>query len=1442
MMNEVSVSFLHRLVMYVQSLFSSLASIIFTFLGIACFVFFVFLLITLFRMKKKAAPKVDIKPPKPGGAAANIIQEDPELRLKLPPIGGWLSAFLSKKGIFRVSSLSMSFLHALDYLRESVGEGDYRYRLPWFLLVGTEGSGKTSLIQQSERLFPPDQPLFTHSSLRPSCSWWFLRSAVVLDIRGDLFLKADSSPIDGRIWRSLLVLLSRYRAAKPINGVILTIPVTELYGRDKFSLDRIHERAQEVFYQLTTAQQSLGLKIPIYIMVTKCDNIPGFKQFCSAIPIQNRSNILGWSNPYTLNITYTKQWVDEGFAELHGQLQQLRLEILAEYHQSPLRDGNFVFPKELLELKEPLGVYIDTIFKADRYQESFIFRGFYFCGDGGGANIGDLPLFSQIDLSKPNVQDVVLKPFSSDLVKQEPKLNINLLQLFFVDDLFTEKIFREGGVASAMSTRLITANRGINIAKVSTVLFVIVGTYGVFHSYDQFARNRNVILPVLEKMISVLHGMQKIHIDDDNISTDVFENCSHQMISMMESLETTNFFSIFVPASWFSPLQENLYKTLQIIYKQVVIRTIYVDLLLKARSILHTAPLPEKHLTSKLSQLLNPLTTPEYGILKKYMDDLIMLEKYIQTFNDLKYSADPKDLADLVFYTFQTRLSERFWSHHKKFRAFLRNVSLPLIDLAPYQLLARQTLNTLFQHFLNILSDTQTMHGLPYQLDSFINTLSHKEDTYEKSIEYVKTFTHELVEAKLQDVSQNWMDYDVFNPGPEFQLLFRKLEHFSLFGKEVSQFLTDQTAVAFQNLKRHLVSLNQGLGILPQIAKEQKVKKELPPSSGLVFLEKKLALFFLEPFMSLPLTEEQLISNVPQGKRISWDSALVQQAYDIAQRYEDFVKKNLVQFPPVLHENLRDLAQKSLQLRVLNLLGRAQTFIDMPIKFSKNSEREDVVRSSVNDIKDAYPKFIKLLEILNIGDFGFSCSEFKSILSQHVFWILGQIDKILNHTSPYVFHDSTFQFWKGDPGAAVEGYGLRDGIELKNYVDIQYTFIRTITLDFARPLLDFLSHPTMASLNENTPLLLKWRQILESIQDEQKHLPKNRVKQLHDWIMEDMNLMDMNEILSKVSIAEIQHTQGGFFSEVLCQIKRGVRSRAEVLRRKKSLELYKKITAFFNQHIRGRFPFASPHNTFQPKELLPMTLIEFYEMFKACGGDTKVILDQIYQLGSDAAPMVQFISRLSDCLDFFSHYFDTSSGNELPLFEFDVDFRMNREWEVGGDMILNWVLSPNLDVQITNHDKKKTGRWFYGSPFEVRFSWPVSEEVTIRPVVDPKQSALAVDGSTAIFRYPHHWSLLWLLKMHSAQKDEYSSVKNPHTRVLKFSIPTNQGKATHVYIGVTMIKPSADPKIPGEPISFPTFPIHAPDIPSEIQKYAEEPVLSSGSISPATWESFNAVF
>ena len=130
------------------------------------------------------------------------------------------------------AKLRERFEEAVATLKQQRRSGHSLYDLPWYVFIGAPGSGKTTALLNSGLTFPLEQRV-GKGALRGvggtrNCDWWFTDEAIFLDTAGRYTTQDSDAASDSAGWAEFLALLRKYRARRPVNGVILTISAQDL--------------------------------------------------------------------------------------------------------------------------------------------------------------------------------------------------------------------------------------------------------------------------------------------------------------------------------------------------------------------------------------------------------------------------------------------------------------------------------------------------------------------------------------------------------------------------------------------------------------------------------------------------------------------------------------------------------------------------------------------------------------------------------------------------------------------------------------------------------------------------------------------------------------------------------------------------------------------------------------------------------------------------------------------------------------------------------------------------------------------------------------------------------------------------------------------------------------------------------------------------------------
>jgi type VI secretion system protein ImpL len=285
----------------------------------------------------------------------------------------------------------------------------YLYELPWYMVLGGIGAGKTTALLNAGLQFPtprqagnsPKRTAIAAEGGTLHTHWWFTNEAVLIDTAGRYTTQDRSPDIDPVEWRGFLGLLRKHRSRAPLNGVIVALNVSELLTMT--AMQRA-EHAGMVRDRLADLREELGIRFPVYVVVTKMDLLRGFNEYFQSLTSEGRTQAWGFSLPYQgMKGTRAKGRGREDLrVQVEAELALLKDRLAAglpsrlnEEFDVDRRKRLFALPQELAGLAEPLVLVLDEIFLAsrfDRTQVKDMLRGVYFTsGSQAGTDMPAVP-------------------------------------------------------------------------------------------------------------------------------------------------------------------------------------------------------------------------------------------------------------------------------------------------------------------------------------------------------------------------------------------------------------------------------------------------------------------------------------------------------------------------------------------------------------------------------------------------------------------------------------------------------------------------------------------------------------------------------------------------------------------------------------------------------------------------------------------------------------------------------------------------------------------------------------------------------------------------------------------------------------------------------------------------------------------------------------------
>lgn len=358
-------------------------------------------------------------------------------------------------------------------MKQSLNKHNYLYALPWYLVLGLENAGKTSLINRSGQnfVFSSVMRASGQKSENPySFDWWIGDESVLIDPDGELLTQGNRSEendgaLERRLWLHFVDWLDRTRSRRPLNGIVLALDVAHLAtataSERKAYANLLRARLRELMETLST-------RLPVYIALTKLDLLHGFEPFFKHYTKSQREEVLGFTFSMD-SVDNLDSWLEE-FASEYTQFVSRVNGMLPHAVAAPMtleeRNAIYSFTRQISGLKEILQQFFQEALASDQFSTSALVRGAYFTSvyqQGVPTNAFDDAASRRYGLS--HAINTAQRAKNSTV--------------YFTQKLFTHIIYPEAGLASD-NFRVAKNKRrlmGLSFVACSVATLLLAGTW-----------------------------------------------------------------------------------------------------------------------------------------------------------------------------------------------------------------------------------------------------------------------------------------------------------------------------------------------------------------------------------------------------------------------------------------------------------------------------------------------------------------------------------------------------------------------------------------------------------------------------------------------------------------------------------------------------------------------------------------------------------------------------------------------------------------------------------------------------------------------------------------------------------------------------------------------------------------------------------------------------
>ena len=376
----------------------------------------------------------------------------------------------AEPGADNVAEVNEKFQDILDQMKRSkLGGRKFLREMPWYVIIGPPGTGKTTALKQSGLNFPIDlQDDLKGIGGTRNCDWFFTEDAILIDTAGRYVQQKSDPETDAAEWGGFLGLLKKHRGRRSLNGVILTLSVEELLGDET----ALKEHGRDIRKRLLELTDQLEIQLPVYLAITKMDLLPGFEGFFGALNTRDREQVWGVTLPVEARVDGTV--IDREMRALQARLEDRMAGRINVDGSVSDRGVIFRFPAELDRLTAPLKALSDIVFGESRYEDAPWLRGLYFTS----ATQEGTPLDRMVGQMAAS--------FGLSAPPPQPRRHAEA-RSYFLRNLLTEVVFEEAGLGTfdprAEERRLWIWRGGAAATALATVILLVFFSF----SYQRYS-------------------------------------------------------------------------------------------------------------------------------------------------------------------------------------------------------------------------------------------------------------------------------------------------------------------------------------------------------------------------------------------------------------------------------------------------------------------------------------------------------------------------------------------------------------------------------------------------------------------------------------------------------------------------------------------------------------------------------------------------------------------------------------------------------------------------------------------------------------------------------------------------------------------------------------------------------------------------------------------
>lgn len=1036
--------------------------------------------------------------------------------------------FLSQN--YPSESMEFLFSHALKTLKAFIPSKNYKYQLPWYAAIGSEEVGKTTFLKSLALENPIDADEFSNE--HSYCYWHFFNGGVFLDIKGALVKQNTSIPSSNEAeWDKFINILSKVRANKGLDGIVLFISLKDLFGPTAKSKAELAQDAEYIYAKLWQLQKKIELKLPIYVVFTHLDYLAGFNEFAQSLPKNLLQDIFGWSSPYSLENAFDSRWIENMFDSMSDRLQEIQSELFVK-HDAELNPSVLEFFAQFRSLKFSIKTYIERLFQANTYTPGYFLRGIYFVG---------------IEFSMAGAQENWPQLPGSSVVHK-----LAYAKHLFATSIITQKVLLEKNLGRIIGNATASYRMKIRLMQIAIGSFIVAGGAYLTNASIRLSDMMNIVHPRVMRVSQMLseHKNTKLQIDDSKLMQQ-----AQDLLNDIINLNAINLRLSCLPTSWFSRFHYKMNLLLEQANDIIIVKAISLKIDQKYKE-LANFHIKEFRNGDKVDSLKNPMEHTTYKQLHEFIEKMVELNKIEQHFIAASENGNLKSYAWLINKLIGIRVPSKFYSPRNVFSLALRENSIQTADLAKYKDQIRDNVNSLFDNFINHAFKLPNFIANFNQLQEVLYAL--EDNPHQFNIMHLNMLQSDLSNMITFVNSQEfmWMQHEEFNTRRFFGLM-QYVEQLPLLGHDYAMKIIKRVNHEFSTLKASMQTLK-----LPVIGTVFYINENsmLKVTDNTIALQGILNNLFAEKFMQD--YEETPLIKPEYGKAILWNTSLLESISEIFESYDVFIQTKLESYPTHLVKMLRIVTKRYVDEFAKSKLAQAQQLVTLDF----SSANTIAVAQNVKASYASMAKIMKHMQMLDLPTFEILVD----IEKQRSMEIIKAADKMLTSEALYDLTENEIQMDNIMNGRVYFAFDINDYLLTQRN---KITFFANEVVDPVVKTLEFIDSLDNETL---TPLVAKWIHILRDLDLYKKNGQASGLFMLESFIkqFEVLKPEDLGKLM--IQAPALRTKSDNYFEAKLAIMKSNVAKRTQQFVQQtvassaiSSLDYYNKYRKYFPFNLDG---------------------------------------------------------------------------------------------------------------------------------------------------------------------------------------------------------------------------------------------------------------------------------